>query len=341
MPDSIVSSPVTVPRNFVGISTGQIVKAPDAIKHGIVRNWDYVGTQAFNQGAIMTVINPSAGIYNWTAFDELFSNNQAKDIIFTLGNPPDYLVSRAATGGAYRGTKGNMCPDNMDGWVAAVQAVVSRAKNTFGRTGIKWELWNEIDQAACYNDTISLLGPYTKATAQAIRAVDPTAVILGPSIAGSDINKLAVASSYIKASDGYGGTSATWLDGLSLHYYNQLISQKSAFENPINYANAYRNFQGAMAEAGCMLPIWMTESGVISADTEGWRAYQRRLLTWAALGAKCVLLYQYDSASYPMSGYVSQINAVYDMLKEGAVISRCELGVASMKITIDGVERTF
>lgn len=341
MADSIIATPATVPKNFVGVCVGESLSAPASIKHSLVRNWDYSGTNGYLNSALMTFINTSAGVYNWATFDQLFANNADKDIIFCLGTPPDYLVTRAAVGGSYRGTKGNMCPDDLSAWAVAVQAVVSRAKNTFGRTGLKWELWNEIDQDACYKDAIALLGPYTKATAQAIREIDPTAVILGPSIAGADTVKLAVASSYIVADDGAGETSAAWLDGISLHYYNQLIAQRSANENPINYVNAFKNFQGAMAEKGCNLPIYVTESGVIAADGDGWRAYQRRLLTWAALGAQCVLLYQYDNAGYPMSSYEAQINAVFDILTEGAVITRCEIGMAKMPITVNGVEYVF
>lgn len=341
MGDSIISSPAVVPKNFVGVCVGNSLAAPTTTKHSLVRNWDYGGTNGYLDSAIMTFINPSAGVYNWGTFDQLFSNNADKDIIFCLGTTPDYLVSRAAVGSSYRGTKGNMCSDDLAAWASAVQAVVSRAKNTFGRTGLKWELWNEIDQTSCYNDTVSLLGPYTKTTAQAIRAIDPTAIILGPSIAGMYSPNAKVSASYVKLSDGGGGTAAQWLDGVSLHYYNQQINQKNAYEHPINYVNAFKDFQGLMAESGCRLPIYITESGVIAADSDGWRAYQRRLLTWAALGAQCVLLYQYDNAGYPMSSYEAQINAVFDILTEGAVITRCEIGMAKMLITVNGVEYVF
>ena len=341
MGDSIVSAPVFVPKNFVGVCVGNSLSAPGAIKHSLVRNWDYKGTNGANGDAIMAFINPSAGTYNWSTFDQLFSNNTDKDIIFTLGNPPDYLVSRAAVGGAYRGTKGNMCPDDLLAWATAVKEVVSRAKNTFGRTGLKWEMWNEIDQTSCYNDTVSLLGPYTKATVQAIKEIDPTAIAIGPSIAGMYSANAKVSGTYIKLSDGAGGITATWLDGVAMHYYIQLIAQKSAFDNPIHYVNAYRDFQGMMAEAGCRLPVYVTESGVIAADTDGWRQYQRRLLAWAALGAKCVLMYSYDSTGYPMSSYVSQINTVFGLLKEGDIISRCEIGMAKMTIVINGQEYVF
>lgn len=342
MPDSIIKAPVVMPANFVGVCTKSLVAAPGAVKHGLVRSWDYQGSRGLTTTrAVVCRINPSAGTWDWQTFDELLSNNTDKQIIITLGQPGDYLVTPAAIGGAYNGGKANMCPTDLSTWATVVQAVVSRANTNFGRTGLIWELWNEIDQTASYADTISLLGPYTKATAQAIRAIDPSAVIVGASLAGNDSTKLQKAVSYITASDGAGGTSATWLDGISTHYYNQVAAQISQNENPINYANAFKNFQGAMADAGCNLPIYITETGVISADAQGWRAYQRRLLTFAALGARNCLCYQYDNAGYPMSSYVTQFNDVANKLKAGAVISSCVLGMAQMQITIDGVTYTY
>jgi len=342
MGDSIINRDVIVPANYVGVCTGNIVNAPSSITHQTVRSWDYNGTHGYLTGTcVMTFINTAAGVYNWATFDELFANNTTKQIIFCLGATPDYLVSRAATGSSYKGTKGNMCPDDMDGWVTAVTAVVKRAKLMYGRTGLIWQMWNEIDQVASYNDSVSLLGPYTKATVQAIKAVDPTAICVGPTIAGANPVALPFSISYITASDGAGGNSAQWLDGVCMHYYNQSALQVSQFENPINYSTAFKSFQGAMANVNCYLPVYITETGVIAADPNGGRAYARRMLTFAALGAKCCLTYQYDAPSYPIDIYVSQFNAAANLLTEGAVISRCEIGMAKMCITINGTEYVF
>lgn len=342
MTDSIVSNPVVVPPNFVGTHTGDTL-APDAdFLCGTVRSWDYNGSYGYLTGTcVMTFINPSEGTYNWNTFDQLFTNNSTKEIVFCLGAVPDYLVSRAATGSSYKGIKGNMCPDDLTKWTTAVKAVVSRAKNTFGRTGLFWQMWNEIDQAASYNDTVSLLGPYTKATAQAIREIDPTAIILGPPLAGSDAPKLQFMANYLNASDGAGGKAVDWLDGVCIHYYNQSPAQINQFENPINHAQNLMNFQGICASVGCRLPIYMTETGVIAANPNGWRAYQRRLLVFAALGVKRCLTYQYGSTSYPMVAYKAQINDVTQKLRAGAVISSCVVGMAGLKITIDGVTYAY
>lgn len=341
MPDSIVSGPVVVPANFVGISTQDIVSAPSSAIHGLVRSWDYEGTRGFPHRAVVARINPSAGTWDWQTFDELLSNNSSKQIIITLGQPADYLVGRAAVGSAYIGGKANMCPDDLVTWAAVVQAIVNRAKNTHGRTGLIWQLWNEIDQVASYGDAVALLGPYTKATAQAIRAADPAAVIVGPSIAGGDATKLAVAAAYINASDGAGGVARKWLDGTAVHFYVQNASQLSQFDNAIRCMVDFQNFQGAMAEAGCRLPIYVTETGVIAANAQGWRSYQHRLLVYAALGARCCLTYCWDTASYPIAPYEAQFNAVAALLQAGAVITRCEVGMTRVLIDINGQRHQF
>lgn len=337
----MISTPVVVPAGYVGVSTKILGTPPVTCGH--VRAWDFLGARnSTTAKAMPCFINPSSGVYDWVTFDELFTSNPSKQIMLVLGAPADYLVSGAAIGGAYNGGKSNMCPTDLTAWAVAVTAMVNRAKVVHGRTGLWWELWNEIDQSAAYADTLSLLGPYTKATAQAIKAVDPSAVVLGPSIASNDANKVATMMSYMTASDGAGGTSKQWLDGASTHLYNQLASQWSQNENAIVYIQQYANFQGALANIGVRLPIYITETGCLAADTQAWRATQRRLLVFAAMGARSCCHYRYDdTGTYTMSGYASQFNAAANLLTPGAVISSFIPGMAEMRITINGVEYSF
>lgn len=338
---SLVTTPVVVPSDFVGVSTRVLGTPP--VTCGLVRSWDFLGARASTTNkAVPCFINTAAGVYDWVTFDELFTANPTKQIIFCLGCPADYLVAPAAVGGAYNGGKSNMCPTDLTAWATSVTAMVNRAKNTHGRTGLWWELWNEIDQSAAYAGTIADLGPYTRVTAQAIKAADPTAVVIGPSIASNDAPKVATMVSYLTASDGAGGTSVQWLDGTATHLYNQLSSQWSQNENAVVYAQQFSNFQGALANIGIRLPIYITETGNLSANPQAFRAAQRRLMTFAALGARCCLFYRYDDgASYAMSGYPTEFNAAANLLRPGAVITSFVPGMASMRITIDGGEYTF
>lgn len=317
---------------------------PVALNSKLCRSWDFVGDTgvAGTNDCMMTFINPSAGNYIWATFDKLFANNGDKQIIFTLGTTPDYLVTRTAVGSSYRGAKGNMFPDDLTGWSTAVAAVVSRAKNTFGRTGLIWELWNEIDQTATCNDTLTLYGAYAKATYNAIKSVDPTAIVVGPSIAGANAISMPKLVTALTSTDGGSGYGYNYLDGLALHEYVQSTSQISQYDNPLYYVTSYKYFLSYLKNNGITgLPVYITETGVLAADADAGRKYAMRQLTYAALGAKCCLMYSYDTTSYPISGYETIINIATSKLNEGSVISEFIAGVSGLSITIDGVTYTY
>lgn len=326
---------MTVPENFVGLSTSDIVAAPSSITFGLVRTWDYRADLGLTRRCVVKNLNPSAGVYNYDVFDKLLDNNPGKQVIFCLGQPADYLVSRSAIGGAYLSGKANMCPDDLATWATVVQDICAHAAAR-GRTGLVWELWNEIDQTASYADSVALLGPYAKATAQAIRAIDPTAVILSPSCAG--FSNRAPVGAFLANTDGAGGTGATWCDGVSFHYYN---FTQYGYEHPINYVNAHSAMRSMLTDLGLSLPLWVTESGFPSTAPNIGKRYQHRMLTFAALGCKCFLGYNYDSTAFPVSPYATEWNVVADLLRPGAVISKLVAGVAGLNITIDGMEYTF
>lgn len=341
---NMITAPIVVPANYVGVSCGGVNSANSSFIHGTVRSWDFFGSGGTHMTTDLVVknINPSSGVYNWTVFDKLFTANTDKQVIMVLGQPADYLVSRAATGSAYMGSKANMVPDDLAAWATAVTAIVSRAKNTYGRTGLIWELWNEIDQAASFNDTLSLLGPYTKATVQAIKAVDPTAIILSPSIAGGYTSAATVLANYLNTSDGGTLKCLDYIDGITCHQYVQTASQISAFDNPLQWVLNHKNLLSIVKNAtGKSFAVYMGESGVLSADTDGGRKYKLRLLTYAALGCKVFLGYQYDSSNYPISAYEAQWNTAATLLRSGSVISSFTPGVAGIKITINGTEYAF
>lgn len=336
---NFIDNPVVVPKNYTGMSSKLVDVIPETFKVDIVRSWDFCGSGGTggSTNCVMKYINTASGVYNWTVFDKLFQNS-GRQIIFTLGQPADYLVTRAAVGSAYLGSKANMVPDDLLGWATAVTAVVARAKNTFGRTGLIWELWNEIDQMPSFGDSMALMGPYTKVTVEAIKAVDPTAIIIGASVAGGDTAAASPMTTYLSTSDGVGKTVYNYLEGVSLHHYVQNAAQISFICNPISYCITFSNFKSILKDAGYDLPIYLTESGILAADIDGGRKYAMRLLTYAALGCKCFIGYQYDGDGYPITAYQSEWNWAANLLKDGAVISSFTPGATKMRITIDGTE---
>lgn len=325
-----------MPAGFIGLSTSDVANAPASITHSTVRTWDYRGTLGLSRRCVMRNLNTSAGVYNWDVLDQLCTSNTGKRLIVTLGSPPDYMVSRAAIGGTYLGGKSNMCPDDLDAWVTAVTALATRLRDTYGRTGVIYELWNEIDQTSVYADPLASLGPYVRRTVQALRAVDPTAVMLSPSLAGHD--DAATLQTALGVSDGAGGRLADWLDGVCWHFYTQNVH---AYEHPISYCQAVSAIRAACVANGINKPIWCTESGFQAAAPNIGARYQQRMMVFAALGVQHFLGYTYDSPDFPVSPYEPQWNAAANLLTPGAVISSCTVGVSSVRITINGQSYTF
>ena len=337
--DIVSGAGVKIPAQFVGLCCADIISVPGGVNFGTTRSWDYNATFGVNAACVATFINPSAGVFNWATFDAFISNHLAKRIVFVLGATPDYLVSRAAIGGSYKGTKGNMCPDDLTGWATLVTALVNRAKNTHGKTGIVWQLFNEINEPASYADAPALLGPYTRITAQAIKTADPTAKIISPPVSGTYNSALTYIRNYLLTSDGAGGVCADWLDGAAYHHYIQTLSESSASESCIHYYNTYSTFLGMLRGIGLeRLGVYITETGVLVGNPERAKVLQRRAIVFAAAGAKLCLLYSYDASHYAIQAFPDEINFINGLLASGAVITSCKIGYGPVKCVIDGIE---
>lgn len=340
---NIVSEPIIVPKNYLGASCNNISSIPiNNNKLQLTRSWDYNSTYGNNKTCVATFINPSPGVYDWNTFDAFVSNNSTKDIIFVLGAPPDYLVTRPAVGSSYKGVKGNMCPDNLDGWGDLVQLMVNRAKSA-GIVGAMWQLFNEMNESASYNDTFSLLGPYTRATAVAIKEVDPTAKILSPPPSGTYPTAIVYISNYLMLSDGSGGYVKDWIDGITYHHYSQShlqpISTSYAYESGIHYYNSYAAVRGVLLSLGLAhLPIHITETGVLTANPLHGIVLQRRALIFAACGASSCLLYSYDAPLHAWQSSSQKILGINEILKPGAIITECSIGYGVIAATVDGTQ---
>lgn len=337
----IVANPagVVVPSGFIGACCANIESIPDTLNYRTVRSWDYNGQFGGSATCVATFINPAPGQFSWATFDAFITSAGDRDVIFVLGAVPDYVVTRAAVGGSYKGAKGNMCPDNLPQWLDLVRALVRRARDVLGRTGILWQLWNEVDQSASYNDALSLLGPYTRETAAAIRAEDPTAIVIGPPVAGPNPTALPKLEAYLTASDGAGGIAADHLDGVACHLYNQVAGQISAKENPMRYYSDMQLLLGLLSGLGLPnVPVYVTETGVISANPLKGRVLAQRAALFAAMGFRLCLWYSYDGGSYDYTAHVAQLNAVSNILKPGAVIQSCRIGQDRVRLVVDNVK---
>lgn len=192
---------VAVPANFAGV---QLYKETAFDPSCIVRNarpWAFV---IGSTGCNWNVIETSKGVFDWTVFDAGFANSAAVPMLyFTLGRSPAWAA--AAT---------TLPPTTVQDFADMCAAFVNRAKDTHGRTGIYWDLWNEIDYSGSYTGTAAALGPLAKAGYAAIKAADPTAQVLSPSIVFTTASRVTTLTTALAVSDGAAGTLKDWLDGI-------------------------------------------------------------------------------------------------------------------------------
>lgn len=319
---SLTVNTQVIPPNFLGVQTLQYPTL-GAFNATMSRTWDYAypgGTY----GIQTRTVNPSSGTFYWTQFDAFFTNlANLSQLWVTIGTPADWMITRAALGGALFGTKGNMCPTGAteltNNYIPAVQAMVNRAKNTFGRTGLIWEMWNEFDltPGELVLSERPAMAAMAKAVYQAIKAIDPTAIVIAPCIAYS--GSISILSTFLQSSDGATGRGGDWCDGVSFHFYNQ-----HELDNGFAYAAAMNLMRQGMISAGySSLPIYLGESGFYDASEESY-ALPRRMLAFAAFGVKCVMMYARDFVPNPMEPFVTQFNEISALLTAGSTVSNLQ-----------------
>jgi len=319
-----------IPPEFVGMQCN-LVAAPTGCIYGATRAWDNrAGTTV--PGNIKSIA-PSSGTYAWDGLDALFLNNPAKKIHITLGCPPDWMVTRAAVGGATAyGGKSNMVPDDLEAFCEAVKQIILRG-NAVGRSGFVWCLWNEINGTGFFNDSLALLGPYTKQVAATIRQYDPTGTILAPN---TNIDPELLAT-VLEISDGGGGKIKDYVDGVSMHTYHLSGTLGNAVRI---FYDAVNNFKQVLSDTGMGdAEIHMNEAGVNSTYFYAANLHSVRMLLMAAMGVKSYMGYTWDHQTYAISSYVSNWNATAQLIS-GKNIDYAALEQGSkFVIIVDGVRQ--
>jgi hypothetical protein len=350
--NNLLAAPVTIPPQFLGMQC-ELGPTCGSASNLIARNLGYAPADG-TYGHVFSecfYINQSAGTYIWNAVDDFCTNFPTQQLIFELGLPPAYMFTRTPLGGPGTGAGPqacvNMCPqsgvDHLTGansWQSFITAYITRVAITNGRTGCAWELWNEFDDSA-YADPISYLGPYAKVTAQAIHAVDPTAIILAPSISpGNYVNGHTAEdiTTFLSASDGASGHAGGWVSGICYHAYEN-FSQTGSTDgqyNPLQLVTHLGYVQAAQVAAGYNYPIWMTEGGYTIHEPHQVLDTQRQIITLAGLGVAHYCGFGWDDVDFALSGIVTQWNALAAIVAPGNVMSVLTVSPSAVQCVVNG-----
>ncbi len=171
------STPVNVvataiPASFFGMTVHNSTTVRPALSFGTMRSWDV------NPGVAWFDLNPSAGVYNFSALDQFLAVSQGRgtDVIYTFGRTPLWASSKKGTAGSY--SVGQCAPaTSITDWDNFVTAIATHAK---GRIKY-WELWDEPNNPGTYCGDMPTLMTMVQHAYQITKQIDPTSVVLSPS----------------------------------------------------------------------------------------------------------------------------------------------------------------
>jgi hypothetical protein len=170
------------------------------------------------------------------------------DVEFTFGGTPRSAATgadpRSSTVGQCSGSSTTMAPADEAYWTNFVTAVVTHAK---GRIRA-YELWNEADSPAFWSGGVAALVRMTVDAAAIIHRIDPTALVLSPSVTASS-EAYGFLRQYLSR------LPPRTIDAVALHTY----TFGARPENVV--PRVMRAVRSALPPGYASTPIWSTEGG--------------------------------------------------------------------------------
>jgi hypothetical protein len=252
-----ISQAQTISNNYFGMHmhAGMISRQPWPVdSFGSVSLWD---------GAVSwSNINTSKAVYNWSNLDKWMAAAQAHNdqLLYTFGRVPQWTSSLPYEAGCADGP-GECAPPNdvnADGsgsdqhFKDFVTALAAHNMNSPYAHITYWELWNEPYNAPSWVGTVAQIVRMAKDATAILKAADPKAVVLVPSVCIEGSKALKWLDAYLSA----GGSA--YADMVAFHGYVQKRGQPLHAENILTYIGQTR---AVLAKYGLQgRPLWDTEA---------------------------------------------------------------------------------
>lgn len=333
----LISAPVTVPANFVGMHFHRFpsVKTGSSDTVSPSPNYQY-GTFRTHDSSCggWNSVSTAQGAYDWTSLDSHINyySTQGKDIIYTLYGTPTWAAkpADATFRDHYLKLGGAGMPADMQHVTDFINALFTRYPNK-----IKFfEIWNEPNfnenRTGFWWGSVQDLILLAKTVYTAVKAISPTTIVLSPGFTDGD-------RVYPVRSTGYTFLNTThtasnmkghqFCDAIAFHPYtiigSNTVATRTSFQDytapRFNSWAAYINIQKTL---GVSKDIYITEWGISPGpyDTEPTMQLFRSLspteqgdIVWktlalaAAQGVKRFCLYSHESG---LSGGITTISTM-------------------------------
>ncbi|MGD9842988.1 MAG: glycosyl hydrolase [Steroidobacteraceae bacterium] len=250
-------------------------------------------------------LETSKGTFVWTNLDKFVNDHYAAgyDIIYTLGYSPAWATGTGSGDSHYDNgavpISSSNPPTSLTDWTDYCSAVATRYTGK-----IKYyEIWNEPDQGSSFwNGTQTQYAQLLRLANQTIKAIDASALIMGPASSRVDSTGRSWLTSMFAASDGASGTGATgssgqkWIDVISIHnYYSGTLNATSFLSDLTSYKSILSSNGYGSKE------IWVNECGINSvhmASNEDvqMKYFLRQLYMMATQGISRIVWYDMDGS---------------------------------------------
>ena len=211
-----------------------------SVPFGSFRIWDSKETWA--------QVQPSRGTFAFRDLDATVERIRAngQQVVYVLAMTPEWASARPADSN-YAGRGALAEPKDLADWTRFVSTVAKRYK---GRIGA-YEIWNEPNIRSYWTGTPEKLAEMTVLARDAIKAADPAAQVVGPSLSARDKGSMPWFAAYL------GAGAAKALDVVSMHAYPPAGVSSEDMYALVGTVRA----QAVSAGMSQATPIWVTEAG--------------------------------------------------------------------------------
>lgn len=224
------------PKLF-GVTASSRSGSMPAFRVGSVRFWD--------SGTRWASLQPQPGAYEWTVLDRLVAGAQQAGLPATLvfGGTPAWAAPHGPKAPYSDGSR-SAPPDDLTVWDDFVRALVSRYRDRIEA----YEVWVHANDARYYTGSTETLVEMTRRASRVIKATDPKAVVVCPSITGLWTDEGRRMLRRFAELRGYDHCD---IAGLNLH-------QRQVLDPPETMLDLLQQVDHAMHDAGVHPPLWNT-----------------------------------------------------------------------------------
>jgi hypothetical protein len=266
-------APSGLPRSFFGQNWNRVGDLP-SVPFGGLRLWDTETTWA--------QLEPSAGTYDWSELDAwlALAGRNGKDVLYTFGRTPQWASMRPTESCSHGAVGCAAPPSDVDAgdhlWKAFVTALVQHSLASPYAHIRYYEIWNEANLLQFWTGSYAQLVKMASDAYAIIHALDPNALVVGPSSSGG--TSIALNGWYLNY---FAAGGATPLDIVAYHAY---LAKGDA---PEGIAHIIDLLHDLMTKYGiARRPLWFTEgswgndSALTAEQAAGWLARQY-LVMWS------------------------------------------------------------